>query len=180
MHLDRFLADAKAQTNRLVGQSRSYQFEYLLFTIGQRVVALLDARLTAMVSLHLLGLRNRFLQCVEQLTALERLFQKIDGAALHGLNCRWNVAIAGNEDDWQRNTAARELDLQIEPRQSGHAHIKQQAAVYAGPAGGEKVLRPFKLGHVPRLVCEHLAQQSANLGIILDDENGYRGYFGYH
>src|SRR5262249_31242545 len=53
--------------------------------------------------------------------------QKLNGASFHGLYRHWDIAKAGNENDWNIDVHLGELGLEIEPAQSRQSDIQYQA-----------------------------------------------------
>src|SRR5262245_8835960 len=65
---------------------------------------------------------------IEQALVADRLRQKIDGAALHGLNAHWNIAMTSKEHDRLHVTARDQVPLKIESTEPGQTHVQNQAA----------------------------------------------------
>jgi len=59
---------------------------------------------------------------------VERLGEQIHGPGLHGLDARWDVGVAGDEDDRQPAARGRQHLLQLDPGQARHPHVQHEAA----------------------------------------------------
>src|ERR1043165_8006599 len=70
---------------------------------------------------------ERALYTIYEILVSKRLLQEIESALLHGLDRHGNVAVPGDEDDWQRGTPQIQLLLQLDAAHAGHAHIEHQA-----------------------------------------------------
>jgi len=55
---------------------------------------------------------------------VERFFYKVKRAPLERLPCGGDVAVRGQDDDWQRNAMLRKRGLEFEAAHATHPEIK--------------------------------------------------------
>ena len=77
---------------------------------------------------------DRLLNLAQQLFLSVGLLYEVDRAALHGFNGHRNIAVAGNEDNWQNGVSHVQLALKLHAVHAGHTDIQYHTA---GHIGGE-------------------------------------------
>lgn len=132
---------------------------------GQAIVARPDA--AALVA----GARRRHaaLDQVEQAPRLEGLLEKIDGARAHRLYRGAHLALGRHHDQRQVVAARRQLRLQVEAAEAGHAQVGEQTGrsfVAVGVEEGAGILVHLR---PPSRPFEQKAHVLAQLAIVVDD-----------
>jgi hypothetical protein len=61
-----------------------------------------------------------------------RLGKEFNCASFHGLDRHWNIAVTGNENDWNIDVHSGELGLEVEPAQSWQSNVQYQATDLIG------------------------------------------------
>ena len=64
----------------------------------------------------------------DQAVILERLFEEIDRAQLHGLDCERNVAMPGHDHDRKRAAARLQALQKLDAVDAGHADVGDDAS----------------------------------------------------
>jgi hypothetical protein len=77
----------------------------------------------------------------EQFPLLEGLREKLDGPCFHGSDRSRDVAVAGNEDQWNLPAGICQYTLEVEPVHSGHPEIGYQACRDIRRASLQKLVR---------------------------------------
>jgi len=85
--------------------------------------------------------RQRAFDGAQQLVLVERLLEKIDGAALHGLHAHRHVAESSDEDGGHGAVGLEERGLKVETAGAGQANIEHEARHSIGQVVGEEGLR---------------------------------------
>ena len=65
----------------------------------------------------------------QKIGILNRLGQEIHGPCFHRPDAHGDVAMTGEENDWQKDAIVREPSLQVKAIQFRHGHIENQATV---------------------------------------------------
>jgi len=86
------------------------------------------ARLLALPPTFDCVLAERFLNGAKEFPASHGLGQNCHGSCCHSSIAQALVMAGGNEDDRPHDAARNQLELQIEPRDLGHAHVQDQTA----------------------------------------------------
>src|SRR5512139_1616370 len=77
----------------------------------------------------LLDTRKAFIQCTDENSLLEWLFDEVDGTGFHGLDRNVHVAMAGHHDNRPYYTAFLKRPLHLQPVHFRHSNIKQNATL---------------------------------------------------
>ena len=129
VHLDGARADLQVVGDHLVGLAFHEVIEHAALPGcqgGQKVLCRLRFRRTlARPRAHF----HRPPHTGQHHVVIERLFDEIDGAGLHGLHRKRHIAMAGDDDDGKLDMAPDDFDLQFQPAHIGHPDIGDQAAL---------------------------------------------------
>ena len=107
---------------------------------------------------------------------VERLFQKVQRAAAHGLHGHGDVGAAGDHDDRYFPVLGGEHLLKSQPAQARHAHVEHHALRGAGRvviAVEKRLGGRVRLG-VQAHAADHQTQGLADLRIVVHDIHGWR------
>ncbi len=102
---------------------------------------------------------------------VERLFQEIDGAKLHGLHRKRHVAVAGHDDDGQTPRHRPQPPQQFDAVDAGHAYIGDDAAEGEASEPVEEGLRGIEQGDVEAGSAEQELQRIPHRIVVVDDVN---------
>src|SRR5437867_10070024 len=114
VNLDGLLRGPEVEGDLLVQQAGHNQFEHLPLAARQRIEAALDDEPFGALRAGLASARQRASDGAQQLVLVERLLEKIDGAALHGLHAHRHVAESGDEDGGHGAVGLEERGLKVE------------------------------------------------------------------
>src|SRR5208337_334480 len=114
---------------------------------------------------------DRRMDGVEQLLIVERLGEKLHGTSLHRANGHGDIAVAGDEHDWQVHVRARQRSLKLEPALPGQSDIEYEAAWHVRPCAFQKLLRRLEHARFEPNRLQQICERTANRGVIVDDED---------
>ena len=107
------LADAKVSGDLLVEATRYDHGHHLALTWGESIIARPEGRNGFFIfEPNAIPIQAK-LDRVQEVLIPEWLGEEFYRSALHGLDRHWNIAVAGDEDDWQLNLRLRKLSLEI-------------------------------------------------------------------
>src|SRR5215510_5196782 len=157
--------------NLFVHQSGGDQAHHLLFTPTERMVSATQLVYLLIGFSPLAVAIERFSDSIQKVLLPNRLGKKLNRTGLHGLYRHWDIAIAGNKNDWNINVHFGELGLKIEPAQSWQSDVQYQATDLIGQLA-PKEFRGGCVGstlQVDRL--EERPQALTNIRIIVNHKN---------
>src|SRR5690349_21896739 len=71
---------------------------------------------------------ERALYAVDQILVAKGLLQEIERPVLHRLDRHRDVAVPGDENDWNGGATQIQLLLQLDAAHAGHTYVEHQAA----------------------------------------------------
>jgi hypothetical protein len=104
----------------------------------------------------------------EESLLLIGLLDKIDGAKLHCLHRRCQIAMAGHHDRGDCYAALRQLRHRAEPIKPGHAQVQQNAPAFQIALQQKLLTACVDFGRVPA-AGEEIACGGANMRVVIDD-----------
>jgi hypothetical protein len=170
-------ADRELVGNQLVRQPLDHEPHHVALAVGQLGDALGQPAAQALHFQRLQRRIQRMLDAVDQRVVRERLLAEIEGAALHRVDSRRHVGMAGQEDHRHRRqqAALHQPVEQHQPAGAGHAHVQQQAQRLLGQRalveellerlGAAEVLA----GQAPR--AQQPGQRLAHAGVVVHDKD---------
>src|SRR5271154_960916 len=117
--------------------------------------------------------RDAQLDRVEQILVAEWLGQELDRAALHRPDGHRDVAIPGDEDDWEVDVRGGELSLEVEAASPGQSYIEHQAGRSVRPSGLEEFIYRSEQLRLQPDGSEQAADRLPDCGVIIDYDNGW-------
>ena len=128
MHFDRGLTDPQGLRNSLIGRIKGRKFNHLALSGGELIVNRPAFVEFVAGALCLAGRCNGFFDGRDKDLGLNGLFQKVACSVTHCVHGHTDVAVPGEKNHRQRKTPRLQHFLQIKPRESGHAHVGNEAS----------------------------------------------------
>src|SRR4051794_36646197 len=116
---------------------------------------------------------------VDHVLVVERFWQEVDGARLHGADRHGHVAVASHQHDRKANTQARTSRLELQPADARQSDVENDAAGSVMHSGIKKLLHRRVSYRVQSDRPEQQAECVAQREIIIDHMD-YRALFGGH
>jgi hypothetical protein len=127
MDLHRRLGDAHVIGNLFV-EAASHDLDHDLALAGTERVETLSEGVQSLLALSAGTIaRKASLDRIEEVLITERLREEFYGTSLHGSYAHRNVAVRGDEDDWEMPVRRGELALKVEAASPGHSDVDHQA-----------------------------------------------------
>ena len=98
-----------------------------MFPGGQHMVPFLQSGKLRLLFANRAIASESLLNGAEQLLVIEWLGEKLHCSRLHRLHRHWNVAMPGDENDWNAETRVVQLLLKVQAIDSGKVYIQNQA-----------------------------------------------------
>jgi hypothetical protein len=111
--------------------------------------------------------------CFHQLVFSYRLREKMNGAGFQGMHRHGNVAMAGQENDRQRNTGVIHLALQLQSVHPGHVNVQDHAALGVHRLNGKKFQRRPERLHRQAHRFDQPGQPFPDRYVVVDQENRF-------
>ena len=138
VRLYRDFADTQFRANLFIEQTGDNQGHDLPFSKSQRCVAVPKiAHRHFAVQCHAAAF-EAFAYHPEQHFIADRLDQEIDSPGFHRFYRRWNISVAGNEDDRHLGALARDYLLRFESIQVGKREVEDETARDKRPRSTEE------------------------------------------
>src|SRR5215467_1198697 len=110
-------------------------------------------------------LRHTARNCIR----IERLFDKVERAALDGFDSSRDIALAGDDNDWNSVTPGSELLEAVEPRSSRQTDVQQNASGSSSQCGRkERISIRERTDSVP-FVQQYDCERITHCRIVIDD-----------
>src|ERR1022692_4773754 len=120
-------AGPKLKGDLFVEHAGNNQTHDLTLTRGQRLIVLPQfGKLTLLMAsdaIAIEGLLNR----IQQILVNEWLGQELHGAGFDGFHRHRNIAVSGNEDDWNAHASFFQLSLKLQAIDSRERHVQNKA-----------------------------------------------------
>jgi len=109
--------------------------------------------------------------CIHQLFFSYRFGQEMNGAGLQSMHRHRNIAMAGKENDGQRNTGVVHFALQVQSAHSRHVNVEDHTPLGFHRFNGEKFQRRPECLHGQAYRFNQRRQPFPNRYIVVDQEN---------
>src|ERR1700676_3446195 len=116
--------------------------------------------------------REAELNGVEELLITKRLRKELNGATLHRLHRHRDVAVSGDEDDWEFLARGGELALKIKTALTGQSHVENQAGGAIRRIGFEKGGNGSKQVSIQAERSQQTPNRCTKVRIVINDQDG--------
>ena len=158
VQLDGRFAGPQRASDLFIGKAPNHQPHYFPLSRAQPFVALPQLRYLGPLLSRPPVLIDGLLDRIQKVLVAERLGEKLHRAGFDSPNRHGNIAVAGDEDNWDMEVALGELVLQLESADPGEPDIQHQAAGSSVARAGKKLL-----GRTERLDAQtHRPQQASH------------------
>src|SRR5260370_3719283 len=144
MDLRSDFAGPKLSGHLLVEHSRNHQLHYIALSCGQSLIAPKQIGHLALLLASRTVAFERLLDCIQQILIAEWFGQKLHRARFHCLDRHRDVAVPGDEDDWNLYTRVGQLALEVDAAKPGKPHVENEATGAVRTLPGQELLRTRK------------------------------------